>query len=60
MPVERASTQCLVGPAVTMKLRTFRCPDDLWDAARRKAKSDGGISTVIRRLLFAYVREETH
>lgn len=40
-----------------MKIRTVRVPDDLWARAKAKAKdNDEGISTVIRRLLFAYVR----
>lgn len=40
-----------------MKIRTVRIPEDLWVRAKLKAKAEGvGISTVIRRLLTAYVR----
>lgn len=40
-----------------MKIRTVRVPDELWERAQAKAKREGdGISAVIRRLLFAYVR----
>lgn len=39
-----------------MKPRAFRCQDDLWLAATRKALLDGGISHVLRTLLRRYVR----
>jgi hypothetical protein len=42
-----------------MKIHTVRVPDDLWARAKIKAKREGDqISTVIRRHLFAYVRDE--
>jgi hypothetical protein len=39
------------------KNRVVRVPDELWDAAQAKAKSEGKqLSTVIRRLLSQYAR----
>lgn len=38
-------------------IRTVRVPDELWERAQAKAKSEGKeLSTVIRRLLSAYAR----
>jgi hypothetical protein len=38
-------------------IRTVRVPDDLWQAAQAKAKKENKeLSTVIRRLLYAYTR----
>lgn len=39
-------------------VRTVRIPDDLWDAAKAKAKSEGlDVSMLIRKCLRRYVRE---
>lgn len=38
------------------KVRQFRCSDDLWEAAQRKASAEGEtVSDVLRQLLVAYV-----
>lgn len=38
--------------------RTFRCPDDLWEAAQRKAADEGEtVTDVLIRALTRYVRE---
>ena len=43
---------------MTGDIRTVRVPEDLWRRARAKAKAKGdNLSQVIRRALFAYVRE---
>lgn len=40
-----------------MKIRTVRVPDELWSRVKAKAAREGDeVSTVIRRMLFAYVR----
>ena len=40
------------------KNRVVRVPDELWDAAQAKARSENKqLSTVIRRMLSQYVRE---
>ena len=39
--------------------RTFRIPDDLWQAARRKAKQRGEtVTAVVIRALKRYVQED--
>ena len=38
--------------------RTFRCPDELWEAVQRKAADDGEtVTDVLIRALRRYVRE---
>lgn len=40
-------------------VRTVRVPEELWQRAQRKARRrNEQLSTVIRRALFAYVRDE--